>query len=713
MELKDWCQVFWKRRLWLLTPFVLATAGAIAYDLKTPPTYESSTKILLEHKDRTLSTLGKDMGELGELTTVSRSGNPVDTQVEMAKSETIVKQVIEQLKMTDPATGAPITPDQFRAKAKAGGIKGTDLLQLTYRDADAVRAQQIADTWGKVFIETNQAANRQDANETVKFISGQLKKTREELEQAESALRDFRQANRAIDLSEEAKASVLTAANIEAEVRQTQAAVQDAQSRADTLRRQIGLSSSQALASAALSQDATIQRLRAQLLEAETSLSNITLAPSHPEVVQRKAQVAILEKKLADHSRTLLGRRYSGGTAVMDPVRQGLTKDLIAAESEALGYRTRLEALRRNAGNFNGQLAALPAKEYQLTRLERNAAATAEVYKMLLQKFEEAKIQAAMSVSNARILDAANRPETPIWPKPFLVLLAGMAGGALLGAAAVCLREYFDDTIQKTEVAEKVLPLPTLGIIPWIATKEFEPLVTLSQPRSPAAESYRTLRTNIKFLSSVPLRTITFTSAGSGEGKSTTVANLALAFAQTGKQVLVVDADMRMPTLHAIFALPNKVGLANVLTGDLPFEQVVQRTQHPNLQVVTCGPLPPDPAELLESARFAEFLELVRERYDMVLFDAPPIIAVTDASILASRLDGLILQVGINRVTQRAAKHALALLKAAKIKVHGMVIGGMRPDNDPYYNSYYHRYYGRAEANHKKQKPLKKGAPAA
>jgi capsular exopolysaccharide synthesis family protein len=302
-------------------------------------------------------------------------------------------------------------------------------------------------------------------------------------------------------------------------------------------------------------------------------------------------------------------------------------------------------------------------------------------------------------------VEEAVMPDKPIKPKKLQNMLVAIVVGLMFGVGVAMFLEYLDDTIQTADDAEGVAQLPTLGIIPWLRSTNDAQLITLSDPRSPASESYRTLRTNIKFLSAdSPLRTLTITSAGPEEGKSTTIANLGVSFAQTGKKVLIVDTDMRKPTIHGIFGLRSDIGLTSVLAGDLPLEQAVQQTEAETLHVLTCGPIPPNPAELLESQRFNALIEELKAIYDVVLFDAPPVIAVTDASILAAKLDGLILLMGVNKVTRKAAKHALQLLASAKVKVWGMVIRGVRPDNDGYYYAYYHRYYGTMERAGKKDK---------
>ncbi len=340
----------------------------------------------------------------------------------------------------------------------------------------------------------------------------------------------------------------------------------------------------------------------------------------------------------------------------------------------------------------------------------RNASVTAELYKMLLQKHEEARIQEAMNVGNVRIVEEAVLPDRPIKPKKTQNMLLALAAGLLAGIGLAVFLEYLDDSIQTTDDAEDAVHLTTLGIIPWMRDAHAAKLIALTDPRSPAAESYRTLRTNIKFLSADnPLRTLAVTSAGPEEGKSTTVANMGVCFAQAGKRVLIVDTDMRKPTIHTIFNLPNQDGVSTILAGERSLEECLKPTAQPGLWVLTCGPTPPNPAELLESQRMSQLIETLREHFDLVLFDAPPIIAVTDASVLAARLDGMLLLLGINKVTRKASRHALQLLDRAKVKVWGMVVRGVRPDNDGYYYSYYHKYYGTLD--NRQDKTLPKPAP--
>ena len=217
-------------------------------------------------------------------------------------------------------------------------------------------------------------------------------------------------------------------------------------------------------------------------------------------------------------------------------------------------------------------------------------------------------------------------------------------------------------------------------------------VITLTQPKSPISEAYRTLRTNLQF-SNVDgdLKTISITSSGPAEGKTTTLCNVAETFAQSGKRTLIIDADLRKPRVHKVFKLSNAVGLTNVLTGQKKFEDVLQITGS-HLQVLTCGPIPPNPAELLESKAMKQLLEVLSQHFDVILIDTPPVGVVTDGAIMASMVDGTILTVASHKTQIDGAKRAKQLLEQVNARIIGVVMTMMPVSKKGYYGYQYYNY---------------------
>jgi len=217
-------------------------------------------------------------------------------------------------------------------------------------------------------------------------------------------------------------------------------------------------------------------------------------------------------------------------------------------------------------------------------------------------------------------------------------------------------------------------------------------LITLSNPRSPISEAYRTLRTNIDFSSiDETMQVLVVTSAGPGEGKSTTISNLAITFAQSERRVVLIDADMRKPTMHHTFRASNRVGLSSLLTRKNQLEEAVQETDVPNLFIITAGPIPPNPAEMLSSKRMTELLELLKSQFDVVLIDTPPLLAVTDAQLVASKSDGVILVMEYGSVKREAALKAKANLDTVGAKILGVVMNNVKRSKA---DQAYYYYYG-------------------
>ncbi len=335
---------------------------------------------------------------------------------------------------------------------------------------------------------------------------------------------------------------------------------------------------------------------------------------------------------------------------------------------------------------------------------------------MMTGKLEETKISQAGQGGNIRILDEAIEPGAPIKPNKRLNIMLGILIGLGLGFGVVFLIDYFDNTVRTIEEVEQ-LGLNLLGAIPQIELNSkgdtFEgknwpdsdvghviesKLVTHFDPKSPISEAYRILRTNLRFTRVVDesLKTVVITSAGPREGKSTTVANLAITLANMGSKVVLVDSDLRRPVIHSIFGMEKENGLTNYMIDSMPFESILKPTMIENLTIVPCGLLPPNPSELLGSQKMDEFINQLKAKFDMILFDSPPVIAVTDAAVLSNKVHGVVMVISAGNTNRDAIGRSKSLLENVNARIVGAVLNNVNVEStygSSYYH-YYHYYYG-------------------
>lgn len=392
-----------------------------------------------------------------------------------------------------------------------------------------------------------------------------------------------------------------------------------------------------------------------------------------------------------------------------DPIRaaalaNALAEELIAASPSVQGQQTDvlqsvdedLKAIQEDIRVAQAEIQALveqpsrtPAQESRLDTLRGRVIDLRSSYATLLS-FSPTSASNLMT-----IIQPATPPEGSIQPRPLLNAALAAVVAFLVVSGAIFVIEYLDDAIKDPEQVEEIIGVPTLASIERMTgAKDRAPiyrLASLLYPRSAAAESYRALRTNIDFAAvDRAIRTLLVTSAVPSEGKTVTAANLAVVFAQGGRRVLLVDADLRKPGIHEMFALDNEVGLTDVLLGDgMGLAAAARPTEQKNLEVLTAGRHPPNPAELLGSHRMRSLLPSLSERYDLVVFDSPPLDVFTDSAVLSSFLDGSILVIEVKRGRRAQVRNAREALAKANANVLGVVLNGLPQKGPAEYGRYY------------------------
>jgi len=387
----------------------------------------------------------------------------------------------------------------------------------------------------------------------------------------------------------------------------------------------------------------------------------------------------------------------SYANAYIDFRRQQAVNDVLNAAKQ---IQDKVADLQRQMDGLDGQVNAAPAANQGTVRqnLAGQKDALLQQQSLFKQKLDQLQVDAAIRTGGAQLVSRALVPTSPIKPTPVRNGALALVLGLLVGTGLAFLVEYLDDSIKtKDDFARITRDFPVIGLIPavtdWKVTDEPQ-VVSLTDPKSPAAESYRALRTSIQFLAlEKPMRTLQITSPGAQEGKTTTLCNLAVALARTGQRVIIVCCDLRRPRVHEFFGLENRIGFTSVLLGKVPLTAALQPVpDQTRLSVLASGPLPPNPSELLSSKRTIEVLTSLAAEADIVLVDSPPILPVTDALVLSGRVDATLLVCVAGATTRKDAARAVELLDQVDAPMVGAVLNGVTGEGAYGYGYGYYRY---------------------
>jgi capsular exopolysaccharide synthesis family protein len=371
----------------------------------------------------------------------------------------------------------------------------------------------------------------------------------------------------------------------------------------------------------------------------------------------------------------------------------------VLSEADAFLLEQRIVDLEDEINEKKQQINKLQSIEAEYRMLSERLDTAREQYRVLLKYAEEGGlITTDFDPRNISIVDEAPLPQRPARPRKTVNVLFGMLFGVVLGVSVAFFAEYLDDTIKSPTDVEHFLHVPFLGLIPGLGRGQqsetpIEGIVE-HQPKGSIAENYRAIRTNILFSSDRPIKRLVVTSAGPGEGKTTSIVNLAHVMARAGDMTLLIDADMRRPRIHKLFGLDaDAKGISNYLVGTATLEEIVHPTHIEKLHVIPAGPIPPNPVELLNSPRVLEVLDAVSERYERVMMDSPPVIAVTDAAILARMADGVILAIHGGHAHRDIVKRAIETLRNVGGQILGVILNNVNIYRASYYDYYYYSYY--------------------
>ncbi len=364
---------------------------------------------------------------------------------------------------------------------------------------------------------------------------------------------------------------------------------------------------------------------------------------------------------------------YSGDGQTLQEI---LAQRLAAADVELAEART----------IYNGLLASSPDDEAGLAVAAQAVEVNENIYASLLSQYESARLEETVRANSISVVEAARVPQTPSSPRTLLNLALGFATGLVMGVALAFVADNLDTTLHTTEQIENATQMATVGQVP--AAKDELTIARLGSGHYPQLESFRRLRTNILATGTEGAQVVLLTSAKRGEGKSTVSGNLAVTIAQSGREVVVIDCDLRLPTVHKLFELPNKRGLTNILAGEMTVEESIQYSAFPRLQIITSGPLPPNPTELLGSQRMLDLIEQLKETFDFIILDTPALLSVADAAVLAPAVDNVILVVAQGQTHRGDVQAVRQQLSNVRVKSMEVVVNRAEPNGSyAYYES--------------------------
>lgn len=703
IDIQKYLLVF--KRRWLVLTGVFATfAGLAMFAVSVEkPAYEASGKLLFQ-SNRTSSLTGA--GEkIGDLEALKREFNPLDTQALLVETTPLKQEVINALDLKHQ-NGEPWSPNSVNIKAEA--VLGTDVLRVSYISEKPELAKKIVNQAMKSFINNNISVNRSEANAAGEFILKQIPQAHKDLEKKSEYLRLFKATNQIIDLEKETEGIVLTINNLNDGLNEARSELADLKAKEAELRSQLNLPGNLAV-DITSSQVPGVQEVLKELQKVQTELATLTtkLTPSHPEIIDKQQKEAKLKVLLKQRTQDVLRYQPSiaPGRLQMDKVTQELTSELIEIQAQSSGVAKKIEALEEQRSLFRDRANVLPNLEKQLKERERQLDVARASLENLLARLQEIRVAENQTVGNARIIELADvNPSPQAAKKKMGITAGGIFAGLLLGVAAAFFVDLIDRRLKTVKEAEALFGYTVLGFIPKFDTNDnsftseeyssssvSQRVIVATTLRTVIHEAYQMLQANLKFISlDRKVRSIAVTSSVAKEGKTEVAANLAAVTAQVGRRVLLVDADMYNPSQHHLWGLINSIGLSNVMVGESEFENAVQNITS-NLSILTAGVMPPNPLSLIDSERMTNFIRMLSETYDCIVFDVPSLVGTAEAAVLSQMVDGALIVVRPSEVNSASAAAAKSLLERSEANVLGIVANGVNvkyePNNYFYYNN--------------------------
>jgi len=690
------------RRRWLVLAFTAVIVSMVGlYTLRQQKIYQATSSLIIDTSAPKYldNTQVQEVVESGT-GTYWYNKEHYETQYKVIVSRAVSKRVVDKLgldndlaflgldKIKDPAMLKDVLTRVdpvavLQSKIKVQPVKDSRLVYVVIEDLDPDRAALLANEVAQAYIAENLALRLRTTETASEWLEDRLKDLEQRSKQSELAVYQFKKDSDMLTTSLEDRQSMVSQ-----RLNTTNLALTEVRTKIAGMKARVD----------------AIYKLRHSSTDDEVHWAEALSSAGESLLIQQlkvryatqKAEYAELKERYLEGHPKLAACVDKLQSAKQDLVHE-LTNIVHAAEtdlSEASGREQNLVALLESA---KADAFEVNKKQIEFDRIKREADNNQRLYDLVLKRLKDIELSGLLRTSNVRVLDPARPNKIPIKPNVQLSLFVALLLGLLGGLGLAFGLEYLDASVSSQAEVEEKLGLPFLGIMPAISEDTAPDPISRDlhvhrQPKSSVAECCRAIRTNLLFMSpDKPFKTMLVSSSGPQEGKSTSVISLGIAMAQSGNKVLIIDTDMRRPRLHRAFGVPNEIGVSSLVVGEGSLDAAVKATEVPGVFLLPCGPIPPNPAELLHTQAFKELLKNVSQQFDRVILDSPPIGPLTDAVILGTQVDGVAMVLKAGRTSRDAVRRAARSLSDVKAKIFGVILNQIDL-SDPKYGDYFYAY---------------------